>query len=641
MKIRRLLARVLVAVAAAAAGTSVFALAQRDGGLIVKLRADGGDDAPERAQARLERLAARQGVPMMRGVSRALGARLHVVRTSGGDTAAMARRLSADPEVLYAVPDRRVRAAAVPNDPLFATGHATNGPAAGQWYLKTPDTTLVSAIDAQTAWDVTQGSPSVVVAVLDTGVRFDHPDLAGKLLPGYDFVTPVGPANDGDGRDADASDPGDWVSQADITNGNVDSDCDISSSSWHGTQVAGIIGALTDNGAGMASVGWNVRVLPVRVLGKCNGLQSDIVAAMRWAVGIAVPGIPANPNPAKVLNLSLGSDGACDAAYADAINDVRATGAVVVASAGNSEGHAVGSPANCAGAIGVGGLRHVGTKVGFSDLGPEVTISAPGGNCVNDSGQCLYPILTTVDSGATAPSGPSYTDGSVNITVGTSFSAPLVAGTAALMLSARPTLTPDELRALLMASARPFPTSGSGVGVPQCQAPTATAQDECYCTTTTCGAGMLDAGAAVLQAAGGVLARIATTPATARAGEVLTLDAGASLVTDGRSIASVQWSLVDGGGIVTGFSGAADTLTTTLAPSAAGSITVGLTVTDSQGASASTTSTITVAPARTGGGGGGGGGAMSLAWLISLALAALAAAAATRPRARERRTHSR
>jgi len=633
--IRRLLASVLVAVVAAAGGGAAFAAPQQESGLIVKLRSDGNGDAPDRAQARLERLASRQGVQMMRGLSRVIGERVHVVQARG-DAAAMAKRLAADPDVVYAVPDRRVRVTAVPNDPLFPAGNGANGPAAGQWYLKTPDATLVSAIDAQAAWDITQGSESVVVAVLDTGVRRNHPDLAGKLLPGYDFITKVAIANDGNGRDSDPSDPGDWVSQADITNGTVDADCELSDSSWHGTQVSGIIGALTNNGAGIASVGWNVRVLPVRVIGKCSGFQSDIVAAMRWAAGIAVAGVPANPNPAKVLNLSLGSDGACDAAYADAVAAVRAVGVVVVASAGNGSGHAVGSPANCAGVIGVGGLRHAGTKVGYSDLGPEVSISAPAGNCVNDSGECLYPIMTTTDVGTTAPAGATYTDGFNNPTLGTSFSSPLVAATAALMLSVRPTLTPDELRSLLMTSARAFPTPAAGSTVPQCRAPDTTAQDECNCTTATCGAGMLDAGAAVLHAAGGVLARIAVTPASPRAGTIITLDAGGTMVTDGRTIATVQWSLVDGGGIVTGFSGAVDTITTTLSPTAAGSITVSVTVTDSVGNSATTQQTITVAAASTSSG-GGGGGALGLGWLAALALATLAAAAASRPRPLKRR----
>ncbi len=279
------------------------------------------------------------------------------------------------------------------------------------------------------------------MAVLDTGVRFDHPDLqrvanGGNLLPGYDMISDVPIANDGDGRDADPSDPGDWITQAEIDNktGPFFECTDApETSSWHGTQTGGLIGALTDNGIGMASVGRNVRVLPVRVLGKCGGMDSDIIAGMRWAAGLAVPGVPANPNPARVLNMSLGSDGAaCTQPYLDAVAEINATGAVIVASAGNSSGHAAGLPANCPGVIGVTGLRHVGTKVGFSDLGPEISISAPGGNCVNVGvgDACLYPILTTTNSGTTVPiaepAGAIYTD-SFNWSLGTSFSAPLVA----------------------------------------------------------------------------------------------------------------------------------------------------------------------------------------------------------------------
>ena len=166
-----------------------------------------------------------------------------------------------------------------------------------------------------------------------------------------------------------------------------------------------MIAALTNNGLGMASVGRNVRVLPVRALGKCFGYDSDIIAGMRWAAGLTVPGVPANSTPARVINLSLGADGPCTAAYQAVVNELVAAGTMIVAAAGNSAGHAVGAPANCVGVIAVAGLRHAGTKVGFSDLGPEIAISAPAGNCVNMTAgsPCLYPILTTSNSGATVP----------------------------------------------------------------------------------------------------------------------------------------------------------------------------------------------------------------------------------------------
>ena len=153
-------------------------------------------------------------------------------------------------------------------------------------------------------------------------------------------------------------------------------------SSWHGTRVSSLIAALTNNAEGVAGTGWNTLILPVRVLGKCGGTDSDIIAGMRWAAGIPVPGAPINPTPARILNLSLGGSGACSAAYQAAVNEITARGVLVVVSVGN-EGGAVASPANCAGVLGVAGIRHAGTKVGFSNLGPGTGIGAPGGNCVN------------------------------------------------------------------------------------------------------------------------------------------------------------------------------------------------------------------------------------------------------------------
>ncbi|MFO1397491.1 MAG: S8 family peptidase [Burkholderiales bacterium] len=514
-----------------AAGGSVHALTMTGGDtadsarVIVKFRADapslrpGVLSASGRSITRALALAQRQGVDVV--VGDAVSDRMQVVQASGISSQDLAQRLAADGDVEYAVPDQRRSRLSV-NDPLYATGGA-NGPAAGQWYLRAPTSDVRAAIDAEGAWTVTQGSPAIVVAVLDTGVRFEHPDLlavaaGGNLLPGYDMISDVAAANDGDGRDADASDPGDWLTQAEITAKSgpfYQCAAGAEDSSWHGTQTAGLIGALTDNGIGMASVGRTVRVLPVRVLGKCGGYDSDIIAGMRWAAGLSVPGAPQNANRAQVINMSLGGEGTCDATYIDAVNEITAAGTVIVASAGNSSGHAVGVPANCPGVIGVGGLRHFGTKVGFSDLGPEVAISAPGGNCVNTAAgsACVYPILTTANTGSTVPLASTYTD-SFNPSIGTSFSAPLVAGTAALMLSARPSLTPAQVRQILQATASPFPATGSfnsdGTAVVACTAPRYSAsgtpidQLECYCTTSTCGAGMLNAYAAVQAAAIGL-----------------------------------------------------------------------------------------------------------------------------------------
>jgi serine protease len=630
----------------------------------LSVRATRGE-AREVAQTRATALGLRAGRQLAAGIS--LDERTHVVLAKGITSAQLARQLAADSEVELVAIDQRRRHTQLPNDPLFGGAAVNPETTSGgiqqrtidQWYLKKPSSTpgqVVSSVNAPAAWDITTGTATTVVAVLDTGVRLDHPDLAGQFVPGYDMVafsssssSAIATANDGGGADADPSDPGDWVSQADINAGTI-SGCtasDISNSSWHGTRVSGLIAAATNNGTGMAGVGWGLKILPVRVLGKCGGYDSDIIAGMKWAAGITVPGLPANPNKAKVLNMSLGSDGACGTTgtgklYRDAISEVTAAGATIVAAAGNSEGLAVGLPGNCPGVVAVVALRHVGTKVGFSSLGPEVTVAAPGGNCINTgSGQpCLYPMVSTTNAGTTSPvlNDASYTGSSAS--VGTSFSAPIVSGIVGLMASVRPGLTSAEAIQILKSTARAFPTTGGGSAAdgnpPQCKAPTSTVQDECYCTTTTCGAGMVDAAAAVAAAVAlnGVNVAITQSPASGlTAGQTLTLTAAASGLPSGRTVASTAWVLVDGGGIVSGFASGANTATATVTPSGAGSFTVRADVTDSAGGVYSQSVTIAVTAAASGGGssggssssgGGGGGGPVSAAWLAGLLLAALA-----------------
>jgi serine protease len=582
------------------------------------------------AAARASSLGARHGLLLRAGA--AITERSQVVQADGIGSRELAARLALDPEVEYAEPDRRVRRVAVPTDPRFVAVAGVEGPTVGQWYLRAPSGQVTSAIDAVLAWDSTMGDASVIVAVLDTGVRFDHPDLAGKLVAGYDMVSDANISNDGNGRDADASDPGDWLTQSEI-NAGIPGDptfwrgCEASDSSWHGTQVSGIVGATTNNGVGMAGTGWNVRVLPVRVLGKCFGYMSDIAAGIRWAAGVAVPGLPANLNPAKVINLSLGGGGTCDSAEASAIAAANAAGATVIVAAGNSAGRQASSPATCPGAIGVAGLRHVGSKVGFSDVGPELSIAAPGGNCVNLSGACLYPILTTTNSGTQGPGTNTYSD-SFNASVGTSFSAPLASGTAALLYSVRTAITPAQVRGALQASSRPFPTAS---GVPTCQAPSGTDQLECACTSTTCGAGMLNAGAAV-AAALGMSAAFTASPPSPQAGQTITVDSQSSTAATGRSIASRRWTLVDGGGAASGFAGATNGAIASLQTTGLGTVVVRLTVTDNVGAEISTQQSVVVsaAPAGSSSSSGGGGGAMSWAWLLGLAGVAAALSATGR-----------
>jgi len=596
-------------------------------------------------QRRADSMGRRAGVALT--VGRTVGARAHVVTARGLSSEALAARLAADPNVEYAEVDRRRRAFLVPNDPLYLSGPAVRGPAAGQWHLKPPDDTLRSAANVQAAWDRTTGSADIVVAVLDTGVWKDHEDLQGQLVAGYDFVTRSDYANDGDGRDSDPSDPGDWVTSEENAAGTF-KDCGVTSSSWHGTRVASIVAAAGNNGLGMAGVAYGSRVMPVRVLGKCGGFDSDIAAGMRWAAGVPLPGYPTPARPARVINLSLGGDGACGTTYRDAVTEVTARGTVVVVAAGNSAGRSPGAPANCAGVIAVTGLRHAGTKVGFSDLGPEISLAAPAGNCVNiNGGPCLYPIQTAYNSGTRGPEagGSRYSD-AYGYAVGTSFAAPIVAGAAALVLSVRPTLTPAEVRSVLQTTARPFPTSGADNGpddntpVTACRTPDGTDQLQCYCTTGLCGAGMLDASAALAAVLVTPVARLDVTTATPTAGSPVQLSAAASAASQGRSISAYLWEIVSAGGIVSGFSGATNAATASFTPSAAGTVTVRVTVTDNLGVTASADSTITVAAApvpptpQPQPSSGGGGGASSAAWVLGVLLAAVLLRPASRARRR-------
>jgi serine protease len=542
------------------------------------------------ARDRIAALTARTG--LMLHAARSITDVLHVIHVqpavTGEPIAATVERLRADPEVEYAELDqRRYPHATTPNDALFSE----------QWYLQQSSATTPSALDAVTAWDTTTGgigttgTTGIVIADLDTGVRFEHPDLqwagsGGRLLPGYTFISDTFVANDGDAQDTDASDPGDWVTQADsrqpeCANLPTGSTFPIPSS-WHGTRVSGLLGALSNNGTGIAGVTWSAWLLPVRVLGKCGGLDSDIVTGMLWAAGIPVSGVPNNPYPARIENMSLGGTGACPQLYADVIGQLTAKGVLVVASAGN-EGGPVDAPANCAGVAGVAGLRHAGTKVGYSSLGPEIALSAPAGNCPTGS-PCTYPITSTFNQGTTTPGTSGYTDQVSNPNLGTSFSAPLVSGIAGLMLAVNGNLTSAQLIARLKEGSQLFPQTSPGTipAPPMCHVPTGQTDvqnSECICTLDgqTCGAGMASASGA-LNAALRPVAAVGV-PASVTPGMNVTLDASGSSAACHHTIASYQWASSDQAHPVTNSTGPSTTVT---AP-ASGTFNVTLTVTDDAG----------------------------------------------------------
>jgi serine protease len=615
--------------------------------IIVKWR--NADVRTEIDSARVRGLATRVGKRLAAG--RMVGGGMSVVQLEqalpAADVGALLSALRADPDVEFAEPDRRMKIQAVtPNDPLFS----------GQWYLQSDQP---AAIRANGAWEVTRGgsSPavaSVVVAVLDTGVRLDHPDLQGKLLQGYDFVSGTASsnfavANDGNGWDTDPTDPGDFISASDLSStvfknnkcgGGVNQD-QPTPSTWHGTRVSGMLAANTDNAVGIAGAGFNIRVLPVRVLGKCGGFESDVIAGMYWAAGLVIPppllqqtDLPNNATPAQVINMSLGADGACGAGYATAVRDITAHGVLVVASAGN-EGQAVGTPASCAGALAVAGVRHIGTKVGYSNLGPEVGIAAPAGNCVNvgPNEPCLFSLDTITNDGGTAPGANAYTNRFSTATFGTSFASPLAAATAGLMKAVHPALTPAMLISRIRSSARAFPTSSDSTPQPpSCQLPTIAALQaaECICTTAVCGAGLLNAEGAVNTALrpavfaefNGVLA----------AGRSVSLDGSRTSVAQGRSIASFAWTVVStsNGATVPSVANSNLAIANVTLPTQ-GTVVFRLTVTDNVGASDFAELTATVAGvAGTGGStspppatSSGGGGTMQF-WLLLLGATLLA-----------------
>jgi serine protease len=554
-------------------------------------------------------LASRLGLSMVK--SRQLTPSLHVIflkQTLYGVAVQTAlTNLRADPAVQFADVDERRYATSLPDDPLFLP---TTG-AAGQWYLQTPNQTTgdLAATDAVSAWGITTGNTSTVIADVDTGVLFNHPDLqraglgnGGRLLPGYDFVgadenpstgLALGTyliANDGDGWDPDPSDPGDWISSADQKNRLFPaSSCPIANSSWHGTRVVGILGAITNNDVGIAGMSWGSWILPVRALGKCSGYDSDIIAGIEWAAGMSVATqanpVPDNPYPANVINLSLGGTGSCISAYQIALTAVTDMGALVVVSAGNASG-AVGAPANCSatvpGVIAVAGLRNIGTKVGYSSFGPEVGIAAPAGNCVNTVGACLKSIDTTTNLGTTVPGDSSYTN-ETNSNLGTSFSAPIVAGIAGLMHSVNGNLTPKQLVARLESSATPFPANT--LALPVCPA-SVVGTEECQCPPAgECGTGMVNALSAVNAALDPIAA--VSFPASYTASSSVVFDASGSAAACNRAIQSYAWTASGSLTIVSGASGAQVTVTGT------GILT--LTVTDSQGG----TDVVTIAVGST------------------------------------------
>lgn len=417
----------------------------------------------------------RAGIALQRVRTLATGA--EVVRLSRPldrvDAAALMRSIAADPSVERVERDARLRHTGVvaskraapqlvPDDELYAQY---------QWHLHDP----TGGVDAPAAWDESTGA-GVVVAVIDTGI-VDHEDIAGNVLEGYDFITDAFISRrETDERVAGAHDRGDWNDDP--------AQCRVSPSSFHGTHVAGTVAESTNNGIGMAGVAHGAKVLPVRALGRCGGYLSDIADAVVWASGGSVAGVPDNQNPAEVINMSLGGAGACAAGSAMqiAIDRAIANGSTVVVAAGNDNGDAADfTPASCAGVVTVGATRIGGGRAGYSNYGARIDLSAPGGGGSIDGNPNGY-VWQNINNSATAPENGTQTYGGMS---GTSMAAPHVAGVAALVQAvAESPLTPQQMRALLMQTARSFPvaipaSTPMGTGIVDARAAVAATEPPC------------------------------------------------------------------------------------------------------------------------------------------------------------------
>lgn len=370
------------------------------------------------------------------------------------ETLALAAELRARPDVQHVLLNTIMQPLAVPNDAYYGL----------QWHYP--------AMNLPAAWDITTGSADTVVAVVDSGILWhptnpaqQHPDFAGKVLPGYDFISDTRFSNDGDGRDPDPFDPGDSTDPR-------------FNSSFHGSHVAGTIAAATNNNEGVAGVNWHASILPVRVLGQGGGSMLDVYEGMMWAAGLSISGVPDNPNPARIINMSLGVSNPCEPGVQAFIQQVLQQGVIVVVAAGNAgEDAANMQPANCPGVITVGAVDIGNSRAPYSNYGTVIDVMAPGGYMEEDLNKDGYPdgVLSINYGDYQAPYGMNYV-----FEHGTSMAAPHVSGLISLMLALDPDLTAGQALYALTGSATPMSAA-------ECRRP----------NISECGAGRVDALAAL------------------------------------------------------------------------------------------------------------------------------------------------
>jgi serine protease len=420
--------------------------------LIIKFRGDTERTAQGINPDRLQQLANRSGHQLSLLRQRADGIRLATLTEDGFQPWREALQdLNSDPAVEYAIEDKRMRPQFIPDDSSYGL----------QWSLMGAP----GGINMEPAWNLERGSTGVTVGIVDTGYQ-THPDFdASRVVAEYDFIDDLLDANDGGGRDIFATDPGDGTDANECGDGAPQS-----ASSWHGTSVAGLIAATTDNATDIAGIVHSGKLVIGRALGKCGGILSDTADAMRWAAGIAIDGVPINPNPAVVINLSLAGPGDCTPFEQQAINDTIAAGAVVVVAAGNDGDSANNiSPANCKGVITVAATDRNGSLADYSNFGASVDVSAPGGSFAGGG------IISLSNDGFHEPG-----TADLSSLIGTSMATSHVTAVIALMKAANPSLSPTRLKTLLINNTRVFP--------------------DVSCNTNLCGSGIIDAAAAIQAA---------------------------------------------------------------------------------------------------------------------------------------------
>ena len=539
-------------------------------GLIVKHRAQASAEIAQLEASDASGLSKHAKVPL--SVLRRMSGGAHVLKMEQRVTLSEARVIAArlmhnDSSIEYAEPDLRVHPLFTPTDPDYATY---------QWSFFAPAGANKGGANLPLAWDLTRGSSSVVVAVIDNGYR-QHIDFA-PLLPGYDFITDPTLSNDGNGRDTDAQDPSDSVVADECYPGSPPR-----TGHWHGTAMVGYIAGLVNNGRYGTGVAPGVKILPARVIGKCGGLTSDVVDGMRWAAGLSVPGVPSNPNRANILSISIGAEASCNAlgAFQSAVTEIVNAGKVIVVAAGNGQlNPGLEAPANCNGVIAVTAHAIDGDLAQYANVSPQVALSAPGGGCgklafqstcfteSDPNGLGTYGYTNT---GLTSPGADSFRLGE-----GSSGSAAEVAGVAALLLSVKPTLTPAQVRSILQSSARPFPAGT-------------------WCTTAAatglCGAGLLDANAA-LRLTPIPPAVTITNTAQVVAPNVTVVLSGTATADAGRSINSYSWTQLTGASV--GTIANSNTPNASFTAPATGTYSFQLTAIDSGGSTGTANTTVRV-----------------------------------------------